>query len=140
MHESWAVAADLLAPLGPLTLRAELYRGRLLRGLGGGGIGQNFDASGAPLLDQGGWAQLDLRATPAASLGGGCGVADPRARRPATGALRTRNVACEAHLLFRPAGPLFVGIEARRMETTWVAAGDRKFVSDHFNLALGFEF
>jgi hypothetical protein len=143
MHESWAVAADLVAPLGPLTLRAELYRGALLRGLGGGGIGQNFGADGSPLLDQGGWAQLDLRVTPTASLGSGCGVDDPRVRPPSAGpfpTMRTRNVACEAHLLVRPAGPLFVGLEARRMETTWVSAVERKFRSDHVNLAVGFEF
>ena len=140
MHESWAVAADLLAPLGPLSIRAEVYRGKLLRGLGGGGIGQNFDVGGTPLLDRGGWAQLDLRVHAAASLGGGCGVDDPRTVGPATGALRTRNVACEAHLLVRPGGPLLVGLEARRMETTWVAAVQRKFRSDHLNLAVGFEF
>lgn len=148
MFESWAVAADLLAPLGPFTLRAELYRGALLRGLGGGGIGQNFGPDGAPLLDRGGWAQLDVRMTPAASLGSGCGVDDPRVTMPATGAVgatRTRNVACEAHVRFRPGGPLFVGLEVRRMETTWIArttttAAERRFRSDHVNLAVGFEF
>ena len=140
MHESWAVAADLLAPIGPLTLRAELYRGALLRGLGGGGIGQNFGADGAPLLDRGGWAQLDLRVTPTTSLGSGCGVDDPRVPRPPSGSLRTRNVACEAHLFVRPGGPLLVGLEVRRMETTWVGSVERKFVSDHVNLAFGFEF
>jgi hypothetical protein len=148
MHESWAVAADLLAPLGPLALRAELYRGALLRGLGGGGIGQNFGPDGAPLLDRGGWAQLDLRITPTMSLGSGCGADDPRVVLPATGtvsATRTRNVACEAHLALRPGGPLVLGFEARRMETTWIArtsatAIERKFRSDHVNLAVGFEF
>ena len=140
MHESWAVAADLVAPLGPLTLRAELYRGALLRGLGGGGIGQNFGADGAPLLDRGGWAQLDLRIAPTASIGSGCGVDDPRVPAPASGSLRTRNVACEAHLLLRPGGPVLVGVEARRMETTWVSLVERKFRSDHLNLAFGFEF
>jgi hypothetical protein len=148
MHESWAVAADLLAPLGPLTLRAELYRGALLRGLGGGGIGQNLGPDGSPLLDRGGWAQLDLRASPTLSLGSGCGADDPRVVLPATGtvsATRTRNVACEAHLTLRPGGPLFLGVEARRLETTWMArpattAVERKFRSDHVNLAVGFEF
>jgi hypothetical protein len=148
MHESWAVAADLLAPLGPLTMRAELYRGALLRGLGGGGIGQNFGPDGAPLLDRGGWGQLDVQMTPAASLGGGCGVDDPRVTMPASGvvaATRTRNVACEAHVMVRPGGPLFVGLEVRRMETTWIAraastAAERKFRSDHVNIAVGFEF
>ncbi len=140
MHESWAVAADVLAPLGPLTLRAELYRGALLRGLGGGGIGQNFAPDGTRLLDRGGWAQLDLRVATTTSLGGGCGVDDPRVARPASGSVRTRNVACEAHVLVRPAGPLVLGLEARRMETTWVAAVERKFASDHLNLAVGFEF
>lgn len=148
MHDSWAVAADLLAPLGPLTVRAEAYRGALLRGLGGGGIGQNF-TDGAPLPDRGGWAQLDARLTTTSSLGGGCGVDDPRFTLPGAGPVaptRTRNVACEAHVLIRPGGPLFVGLEARRIETTWVARGtsatavERKFRSDHVNLALGFEF
>ena len=140
MHESWAVAADLVAPLGPLTVRAELYRGALLRGLGAGGIGQNFGPDGAPLLDRGGWAQVDLRVAPTASFGTGCGVDDPRVARPPTGSLRTRNVACEAHLLLRPGGPLLVGLEARRMETTWASSVERKFRSDHVNLAVGFEF
>ena len=143
MHESWAVAADLVAPLGPLTLRAELYRGTLLRGLGGGGIGQNFGPDGSRLLDRGGWAQLDVRVTPTASLGTGCGVDDPRLTRPSVGPFtpaRTRNVVCEAHVLLRPAGPLLVGLEARRMETTWVGTVERRFRADHVNLAVGFEF
>ena len=148
MHQSWAVATDLLVPLGPLVLRGELYRGALLRGLGGGGIGQNFGPDGLPLIDRGGWAQLELRLTPTASLGTGCGADDPHVVLPATGPVsptRTRNVACEAHLTLRPGGPLLVGFEARRMETTWIAratmaAVERKFRSDHVNLAVGFEF
>ena len=140
MQKSWAVAADLLAPLGPLTVRAELYRGALLRGLGGGGIGQNFAPDGSRLADRGGWAQLDWQVSPTVALGSGCGVDDPRVPRPAAGSLRTRNVACEAHLLLRPGGPLLLGLEARRMETTWIGAVERKFVSDHVNLAIGFEF
>ena len=140
MHESWAVAADLSAPLGPLTLRAELYRGALLRGLGGGGIGQNFAPDGSRLQDRGGWAQIDWRATPIVSLGGGCGVDDPRTPRPAASSVRTRNVACEGHRLLGPGGGLLVVLDARRTETTWVAAVERKFRSDHVNLAVGFEF
>ena len=140
MHESWAVAGDLVAPVGPVTLRGELYRGALLRGLGGGGIGQNFATDGTRLLDRGGWAQLDLRVATTTSLGSGCGVDDPRVPPPSSGSLRTRNVACEAHLLVRPGGGVFLGLEVRRMETTWVGAVERKFVSDHVNLAVGLEF
>ena len=148
MHESWAVAADLIAPLGPLTLRAELYRGALLRGLGGGGVGQNFSPDGSPMLDRGGWAQLDVKATPTISLGTGCGVDDPRTTLPATGTVpgtRTRNAACEAHLAWRPGGPFFLGLEGRRTETRWVARtvgvdSERKFRNDHINIAIGFEF
>ena len=74
---------------------------------------------------------------------------DPRFTLPAAGAIaptRTRNVACEAHALVRPGGPLFVGLEVRRIETTWIARGtstaalERTFRSDHVNLAIGFEF
>jgi len=44
-----------------------------------------------------------------------------------------------------PGGPFFLGLEGRRTETRWVARtvgvdSERKFRSDHINIAIGFEF
>jgi hypothetical protein len=138
---SEGIALDARVPFTRwLELRGEVYRGKLLRGLGGGGIGQNFGAAdpatGARniLLDTGGWAQLNLRPDPIWELGAGFGLDQPRASdRP----VRQRNLAYEGHLIVRPAGPLLVGIEYRRMETRYAAG---TFADDHVNLATGFEF
>jgi hypothetical protein len=144
-------AGDLLASEGisldarvPFTrwleLRGEVYRGKLLRGLGGGGIGQNFGApdpvTGArsALRDTGGWAQLNLRLNPLWEAGAGVGVDKPR---PSDHPVRQRNLAFEGHVIVRPAGPLLVGLEYRRMETTYAAG---TVADDHVNLAMGFEF
>jgi hypothetical protein len=133
---SEGIACDWRAPLpGGLDLRGEVYRGRGLRGLGGGGIGQLLAADGSPLEDRGGWMQVNWRLTTATTIGTGCGAADPEDDLPATG--RLRNVACAAHLTLRPAGPLVVGAEYRRLETTYRAG---TVANDHLNLAVGFEF
>jgi hypothetical protein len=146
-----AGAGDLLASEGvsldarvPFTrwleLRGEVYRGKLLRGLGGGGIGQNFGApdpiTGARsvLLDTGGWAQVNIRPDPLWEAGVGMGVDRPR---PSDRPVRQRNLAFESHVIVRPAGPLLVGLEYRRMETAYAAG---TVVDDHVNLAMGFEF
>lgn len=140
LEVSEAVAADAHLWLAPwLELRGEAYRGRLLRGLGGGGIGQNFgvpptaDALGPALRDAAGWAQLIV--APGSVLGGGagCGIDDPD---DAAEPLRRRNTVCAAHLLWRPGGTLIAGLEYRRASTRYAA---RAYVNDHLNLALGFE-
>ena len=137
---SEAVSVDVVLPLaGWLEIRGEAYRGRLLRGLGGGGIGQNFGAAasaGAPapvLRDRGGWAQLNLRPGAGVTIGGGCGVDDPEdADRP----LRLRNRACEGHAIWRP-GALVFGVEYRRLTTDYVADS---FSDGDVNVGAGFEF
>jgi hypothetical protein len=123
-----------------IELRGEMYRGKLLRGLGGGGIGQNFGAVDPAtsqrdiLLDTGGWAQLNIRPSLLWEFGGGFGIDQPRGSdRP----VRQRNLAYEGHFIVRPAGPLLVGIEYRRMETRYAVGS---FANDHLNLATGFEF
>jgi len=50
---------------------------------------------------------------------------------------RLRNTSCAGYVLAKPAGPVFVGFEARRMATQYVNA---RYDNNHFNLALGFEF
>jgi len=57
--------------------------------------------------------------------------------RAADRPVRQRNLAFESHVIMRPAGPLLVGLEYRRMETTYAAG---TVADDHVNLAMGFEF
>jgi hypothetical protein len=138
--ESRGIALDARVPLGRLfELRGEVYRGQLLRGLGGGAIGQNFgqpDADGnrAIIWDTGGWAQVIVRPSLLVEAGVGFGIDDPDdADRP----LRERNFAWNATLTVRPAGPLLAGLEFRKMETRYAGAD---VANDHLNLAVGFEF
>ena len=124
-----------------LELRGEAYTGRLLRGLGGGGIGQAYgrpetgQTIGPPVHDQAGWAQLNARVHPTLLTGAGCGldVVDDDDRPT-----RRRNNSCAAHLLWRPSEPVLVGLEYRRIVTEFdpgVSGNVR-----HLNLSIGFEF
>ncbi|HSJ65051.1 MAG TPA: hypothetical protein VK922_14260 [Gemmatimonadaceae bacterium] len=87
------------------------------------------------MKDRGGWAQINVRPDPRLIVGGGCGVADPDdADLPAN---RRRNVACEGHVIVRPGGAVFAGLEFRRLSTSHPAGTVR---NNHLNLATGFEF
>lgn len=144
VHQGWLVpntarvsskafACDVQLPVvESLELRGELFTGQALGGLGGGGIGQNFLSTNAPLKTDGGWAQVNLRPTFRLRMGIGCGT-----DIPARGALRRRNDACSTYAIVRPGGPIFVGAELRRLRTGY--AGTR-FTNDHVTLAAGFEF
>ena len=135
---SQAIALDVLVPLGRyVEVRGELYGGQALRGLGGGGIGQNLTTTGEPVRDRGGWGQLIVRPSTIVDLGAGCGVGDPKDVDDLP-ARRLRNVACEAHVTMHPSGPVVVSLGWRGHRTTYVDAGVAR--NTHLNLALGFEF
>ena len=130
--ESRAIACDALLPVTEmLELRGEFFSGQALRGLGGGGIGQNFTASNTELGATGGWAQINARAG-LSRLGIGCGTDQPE-----DGAPRRRNDSCAGYLTLRPSGPMFFGAELRRIRTAY--AGGR-YTNDNVTLAAGFEF
>jgi hypothetical protein len=134
-EESRAVACDARVPVVPqLELRGEFFDGAGLRGLGGGGIGQNFTTANAVLHTTGGWAQVNVRPVFPLRAGVGCGTDQPE-----SGAARTRNGACAIYAMVRGAGPLFVGAELRRLRTRY-AAGSQDFTNDHVTVATGFEF
>ena len=153
VHEGWlvpsstrmtssAVACDALLPLVDfLELRGEFFSGQALRGLGGGGIGQNFAPITAPLSTKGGWAQMNVRPAFGFRLGAGCGVDHPETNLglPPSGAtlLRRRNDACATYATFRPTGPLFFGAELRRLRTEYASG---RYTNDHVTLTAGFEF
>jgi hypothetical protein len=120
-----------------------------LRGLGGGGVGQNFGvlAPGAPagfvghtIRDRGGWGQINLRPSTMFLVGGGCGVDDPR---DFSAPARSRNQACEGHVQLRPASMLVIGFEGRAIATEYLnpfTNARSTARSTHLNLALGVEF
>ena len=133
-----ALAADARVPLGShVEVRAEAYSGQALRGLGGGGIGQNLTTGGDPIKDRGGWGQLILRPNTLLELASGCGTGDPK---DVTGlpAGRQKNVACEAHITTHPGGPVVASFGLRQQRTTYQGTGVAK--NTHLNLAFGFEF
>lgn len=137
---SWAVSMDLRLSLGHgLELRGEAYRGRLLRGLGGGAIGQNFGTLGAaptetgtPLTDTAGWLQLNAQWHPSWVAGVGCGSDRVHGAR----ADRRRNTVCATHATWRPVQPLLFTLEYRDFRTRF-ADGLRR--AGHWNLGLGID-
>jgi hypothetical protein len=133
---SQALACDVVAPWKIFELRGEAYNGRALRGLGGGGIGQALGPGDIAIHDVGRWVQLNVAPRSTWSFGAGGGVDDPRdADLAVTG--RQRNASAAAYVITHPSGPLVLGIEVRRIATTY---SGRKLTNDHLNLAFGFEF
>ncbi|MDQ3950027.1 MAG: hypothetical protein M3282_06755 [Gemmatimonadota bacterium] len=155
MHRGWmaiapgvlgvshAVSLDAhIVPLRGVELRGEAYAGQLLRGLGGGGIAQNFGRvqPGAPpgslgpaVRDVAGWAQLNVQPHPVLVTGIGCGLdlVDPDANPT-----RLQNTVCAAHAAWRPMQPLVIGVEYRQLGTRFATG---TFGARHVNLVLGFE-
>jgi hypothetical protein len=130
---STALGCDLVAPLvSALDVRGEFFTGQALRGLGGGGIGQNFDPSNAALSTTGGWLQVNWHALATTKLGAGCGT-----DQPDMVSARRRNDACSAYATVHPEGPVFFGTEWRRLRTQYAAG---RFTNDHVTLVAGFEF
>jgi hypothetical protein len=121
-----------------LEVRGEAFSGQALSTLGGGGIGSNLGVGNVPVRTHGGWGQLNLRPYPTVEVGGGFGLDDPNDAdlNPATAWLR--NVSWEGHVQWRPA-PLVLGVEFRRIETTYGPALGNVFVN-HINVAAGFAF
>jgi len=141
LETSYAATMDARISIVPrLELRGEAYTGRLLRGLGGGGIGQAFGKAtstadfGPAIRDRAGWAQLNAQLVRSLLGGAGCGIdvvndADLPTRR--------RNTVCATHLLWRPSEPIVIGLEYRRISTSFDTGATGH--ASHINLGLGFE-
>jgi hypothetical protein len=135
---SKAVAMSVWTPLSRwVELRAEGFTGQALAGLGGGGIGQNMVRDGVPVRITGGWAQLNLRPSPAWEVGGGVGIDDPD-DEDLLPTSRLRNLSVEGHLLWRRP-PIVIGAEVREIRTRY-ADPLGTLSATHANLAVGFEF
>ena len=143
LKESHAVSVDGHFVLAPrVELRGEGYAGRLLRGLGGGAIGQNFGAPppgtpvnvlGPPIRDMAGWAQVNGQPAQPFIAGVGCGIDVTNENDAAT---RLQNTVCAAHVDWRPTQPLLFGIEYRQFGTRYSSG---TFGAHHINLIFGFE-
>ena len=131
-----AGACDLVAPLGIFELRGEVFKGDGLKGLGGGGIGQQYTTTGQAVSSKGGWAQLNLAPSTIWSLGVGAGMDDPEDTFMPAGS-RLKNVVGMVNFITHPSGPLLLSAEYRRMGTTYAT---KTFINDHLNLGFGFEF
>jgi hypothetical protein len=141
LFQSRALTADARFKVGPVELLAEAFSGKALAGLGGGGVGQSLGPTGQEVRTKGGWGQLNVRPRREVSVGGGCGIDNPD-DGDLSDALgnpqgRLKNFVCEGHVDFRPRGPLVLGVEFRRLETTYPSG---KFTANHFNLAAGYRF
>ncbi len=137
LRRAAGVTADALVPLSRrVELRGEWYAGKGMQGLGGGAVGHLFTVAGQPVHSTGMWGQLNVKPTAHVTLGGGMGQDDPDDEGLSATA-RHKNVVSEVHLHLRPAGPVVLGLEARRMATSY-ATGTLK--NTHLNLAMGFEF
>jgi hypothetical protein len=143
LKESHAVSADARLVIAPrVELRGEAYAGRLLRGLGGGAIGQNFGAPpvgspanvlGPAIRDAAGWAQINAQPLESLITGVGCGIDLTNANDAAT---RLQNTVCAAHADWRPIQPLLFGIEYRQLGTRYQSG---TFAAHHLNFIFGFE-
>ena len=141
LETSYAVALDARISLGSRAeVRGEAYVGRLLRGLGGGGIGQAFgrpvgtDPLGPAIRDRAGWGQFNAQVISTLLAGTGCGYdAANDADRPT----RRRNTVCAAHLLWRPSEPIVIGLEFRGIETKFDSGAVGRV--NHVNLGVGVE-
>lgn len=143
LQDSYAISIDghmLIAPR--VELRGEAYSGRLLRGLGGGGIAQNYGSSpigappntlGPPVRDVAGWAQLNVQPLEQVITGLGCGLDLADASDNPT---RLQNTVCAVHAEWRPVQPLVFGVEYRGLFTRYV--GDT-YNARHVNFVFGFE-
>jgi hypothetical protein len=141
--DSRAVSFDAHAALGRgVELRAEAYTGQVLRGLGGGGIAQNFGvapegspagALGPPLRDVAGWAQLNIQPNPVLLAGIGCGM---DLVNDDDNPSRVQNTVCGAHASWRPVAPIVIGAEYRQIGTRFTTG---TYSARHINFVFGFE-
>jgi hypothetical protein len=140
---SYAVSLDGHAVVASgVEVRGEWYAGRVLRGLGGGGIAQNFgrpaatapaNALGPPIRDQAGWLQVNFQPHPVVLTGVGCGVDVVNANDNPT---RLQNTVCALHVAWRPMQPLLMGFEYRQLGTRYSTG---TYGARHVNVFFGFE-
>jgi hypothetical protein len=153
--DSNGIAADFVLPLGTkVTVQGEAFAGSNLGGFQAG-IFQGAIADGAivgpagtPVLDgprgidtSGGWVQVTAAVTPAVTVHGGFGTDDPDDADFLTVVRReTRigNTAVSFGFQHKASAQITWGVEYRRLETTYLVAGDKDV--SHVNVGFTFTF
>jgi hypothetical protein len=139
VRHSTAIAVTAQVPFARVfEFRGEAFDGQLLNGLGGGGIGQGFSDDGRAVRTRGGWGQLNLRPTARWTFGVGSGFDSANSADVPWLTARTRNQVEAVHAQWTPVGPVILGVEYRRIRTSYLDMSERR--ADHLNLALGFQF
>jgi hypothetical protein len=153
--DSNGVALDFVLPFGSmLTVQGEAFTGTNLGGFQGGvfqGLvmdGAVVGPGGTPVLDgpraldtAGGWVQVLVALTPTVTVHGGFGTDDPDdadfftvTRRES----RLENTAISFGFQHKPSAHIAWGVEYRRLDTTYLIAGDKD--AGHVNAAFTFTF
>jgi hypothetical protein len=85
------------------------------------------------LRDVAAWVQINagLRSTLIAGVGCGFDTVNPDDRP-----VRERNATCAAHVLYRPAQPVYIAGELRGIQTRY---SSHNYRASHVNIAFGFE-
>jgi hypothetical protein len=153
--DSNAIALDFVLPIGTkVTVQGEAFTGTNLGGFQAG-VFQGLVADGAVpgptgalVLDgpraldtTGGWVQVTAAVTPAVTVHGGFGTDDPddadfltATRRES----RLENTALSFGFQHKASAQISWGVEYRRMETTYLIAGDKDV--SHVNVGFTFTF
>lgn len=118
---SRAISADWRLALGERVLihGEAFFNAQALGGLGGGGIGQTLGPNSVPVRTRGAWIQVNLRPSFSWELGGGYGFDDPNEADLSQTTGRGHNQVVAGHLHWRPGGGLLLGMEFRRITTTY---------------------
>ncbi|MEO5822463.1 MAG: hypothetical protein ABIT71_18295 [Vicinamibacteraceae bacterium] len=153
--DSNGVALDFVLPLGTkVTVQGEAFTGTNLGGFQAGvfqGLvadGAIVGPTGAPVLDgpraldtTGGWVQVVAAVTPSVTVHGGFGIDDPddadfltATRRES----RLENTALSFGFQHKASAQISWGVEYRRLETTYLIAGDKD--NSHVNVGFTFTF
>lgn len=152
---AWAVTGDWQIPLYKwFDLTGEVYRGRALGGLGGGGYKDMLSGmdpvTGLPKSEgvetAGGWSQLKIHFLPTLEANAAYGLDDTFTSNfdnlilmtPTNAQVGARNSSVIGNLVFRPKSSLIFSPEYRRLQT-WRYMGPAN-IANIFTLSVGYQF
>lgn len=152
---AWAVTGDWQIPLYKwFDLTGEVYRGRALGGLGGGGykdmLSGTDPVTGLPKSEgvetAGGWSQLKIHFLPTLEANAAYGLDDTFTSNfdnlilmnPTNAQVGARNSSVIGNLVFRPKSSLIFSPEYRRLQT-WRYMGPAN-IANIFTLSVGYQF
>ncbi len=132
-------------PIRRLEFTGELFTGKNLANLGGGGVRQGFTILALqpgrlqviPVRSRGGWAQFTFVATPRLSFNLYGGEDDPNNRDLAAGGI-ARNLSYAANVFYKLAPNVVVGGEVSQVRTQFL--NGQRPLNNHYDLAVAYLF